>query len=148
DAVESAFGKKENVAIKHTQNYKSCFKYKQQLMGGGMYIDCFPYQPYIGGGPFVIYKMEYTEPVLVVEAVTEPGTSGIDDVPGQSGIETLMGGMSASGRSTAYGGAERPAMPTAAHQPQAYFDVHVWGLGPMGRAAAKDRSGMDIPPAK
>lgn len=134
--LSSIFGEKGDLELKDSINYPDCFEYKES-MSITFHDECVEeYYPYVF--PVYKYKVEHTEPSVMIEAVFQPGggvlqtESSLDSIPGQGGMAGgFLGGQGMQG-SQSYVGNQNPNMPTLGRMPNVYFDAHVWGVGPLG----------------
>ena len=145
--VSSLFGEKDDLELKDAINYEACFDYAE-----GMTITISPKcmfskMPPIPA-PVFRYKAEHTEPTAIVELTMEPGggalknEASIGGIPGQGGLSEIASGAAAGGAAgaaaSALGGSRTKASPTSLYSHEggvtrkAYFDAHVWGVGPLG----------------
>lgn len=134
--LSSIFGEKGDLELKDSINYPDCFEYKEST-SITFHEDCTEeYYPFVF--PVYKYKVEHTEPSVMIEAVFQPGggvlqtESSLDSIPGQGGMAGgFLGGQGMQG-SQSYVGNQNPNMPTLGRMPNVYFDAHVWGVGPLG----------------
>lgn len=139
-SIGDVFGVKNTIALKNTMNYGQCFDSSYSLTWGWS-AKC---KGTMYGGPYVVIHWKYTEPSVLAEVVSQPGESALakdssmgsiksGEGDGASILGSLMGGKSMSGRSAPWEASQYSNMPTAGFQPSQYYEVHMWGVGPLGR---------------
>lgn len=143
-------GQKEDLELKDAINYDACFDYSE-----GMSITLSPKcmfskMPPIPA-PVFRYKAEHTEPTVIVELTMDPGggalkkESSLGNIMGQGALGAVAGGIAtgdvggalAGGAIGALSGSRTKGSPTSISTKsgmtrKAYFDGHVWGVGPLG----------------
>lgn len=139
-------GTKEDLELKDAINYDQCFDYSESMSITLSHKCMFSKMPPIPA-PVFKYKAEHREPTAIVELTMEPGggalkrEKSLGNIVGQGAMGAVSGGVEGAVAGAAAGvfGANRTkgSPTTLSHvgggvTRKAYFDAHVWGVGPLG----------------